>query len=125
MIASRSSIWLRRLAGAAEAVRRTPSLLTAEVRHLDAIAERVRLLVAHLGLEQEAGGAQRRVDTSAVERAPPAVGPAGGVGDEHVPVELRVAGPAGAVPERGSDEAVTVDMLDTVVAASTEAGVLL
>ena len=33
-----------RLAGAAEAVRRTPSLLTAEVRHLDAIAERVRLL---------------------------------------------------------------------------------
>ncbi len=33
-----------RLAGAAVAVCRSPSLLTAEVRHLDAIAERVRLL---------------------------------------------------------------------------------
>src|SRR4051812_1587207 len=53
-------------------------------------AEAVGQLVAHLGLEQEAGSAQRGVDASAVERAPPTVGTAGGVGDEDVPVELRV-----------------------------------
>ena len=61
-------------------------------------------LVTHGGVVDGTGGPAGAVDRLAVQRRPAAVGPASHVGDQHVGVELRVAGPAGAVPEPGGDE---------------------
>ena len=52
-------------------------------------------------------------------------GAASRVGDEHVPMQLWIAGSARAMPESGGDEAVTIDVLDAVVAPTTHAGVAL
>ena len=59
--------------------------------------------------------AQRRLNTApavrlapvqglSVERRPASVGTPGEVGDQHMGVQLRVTGPAGAMPEPGGDE---------------------
>ena len=56
------------------------------------------------GVVDGAGGPPGPVDRLGVERRPAAVGAAGQVGDQDVGVQLRVAGPAGAVPEPGGDE---------------------
>ena len=60
-------------------------------------------------LVEVAGGLGVRVDAPGVERRPPAVGAEREVGDEHVGVQLRVAGARGPMPERGGDEPVAGD----------------
>ena len=67
-------------------------------------AERLAERVAELGLVQEPGRAGLRVQVPAVERPPHAVFAAGRVRDHHVGVQLRVAGPARAMPERRADQ---------------------
>ena len=62
-------------------------------------------------LVQGSGGLLPQVEVAAVGGRPPAVGALDQVGDDHVGVELGVAGPAGAVPEGGADEAVGLDEL--------------
>jgi hypothetical protein len=88
-------------------------------------AERPPELVAQVGLEQEPRGAQRRVQASAVQGAPLTVGRLRGVGDEHVPVELRIPSPAGAMAESGGHEAGAVESLGPVVAEADAARVVL
>ena len=82
-------------------------------------------VVAELRFEEEAGGTRHRVELRAVERAPTAVGSTGGVGDDDVPMELRVGGSAGAVPETGGDKAVAGDVSGAVLASAAAAGVVL
>ena len=107
-MARRSSIWLRRFENCRSTPAGTPSISAMPLRTgRQATPSRSVSCVAQLGLEQEPGRPQRRVHPGAVERAPPPVRPAGRVGDEHVPVELRVAGPARAMPERRRDEPVS------------------
>ena len=57
-----------------------------------------------------------QVQPPAVECAPGPVGAFGHVRHEHMSVEMRVAGAAGAVPERGSDEPFDLDLVDAVLA---------
>jgi hypothetical protein len=59
-------------------------------------------------------------EVSAIGGRPLAVGTTDQVGDNHVGMELGVAGPAGAVPECSSDEAVG---LDELLPITTSAGI--
>ena len=52
--------------------------------------EALRELAAHRRLEQDADGALRPIQRGAVERGPAAVDPTGSVGDQHMPVQVRV-----------------------------------
>ena len=79
-------------------------------------------LVTELGLVEVAGGAGLPQQRTAMQRPPHAVVAAGQVRDEHVGVELRIPGPAGAVHEPRGDEAVTGDVFDAVDASSGDAG---
>ncbi len=86
-------------------------------------AEAGRQLVAQVGLVEVAGGqAVGAQDRLAVEGSPRAVGRAGQVGDDHVGVEVRVLGAAGAVPEGGGDEALAVLADRAAAAAAHHAG---
>ncbi len=84
-----------------------------------------RQLGAQVRLVEVSGGAGVRVQVARVEGAPPAVGALRGVGDDHVCVELRVAGAAGAMSERGADQPVTRLFFGTGVASADERGVTL
>ncbi len=57
------------------------------------------------------------VEVTAVQRSPPLVGPPCHVRHKNMGVEMRVAGPAAAMPERGCDEPVTDNLVDAVSAA--------
>ena len=57
-------------------------------------------LVAEHGLEHLPGGPGVAIQVGVYERRPPAVGAFGQVGDQDVPVQQRVTGPRGAMPER-------------------------
>ena len=61
-------------------------------------------LVPQRGLVQRAGRLGLPVQLPPVQRGPAAVLPAGHVRDQHMRVQLRVARPGGAMPERGRDE---------------------
>ncbi len=61
-------------------------------------------LGAEVGFVEVSGGLGLEVEVPGVERTPPAIGAAGRVGDQDVGVEVRVTGPARAVPEPGGDE---------------------
>ena len=69
-------------------------------------AELLGELVGEGGAEHRAGGVLGPVEALRVEGGPASVGAAGDVGDQDVGVQVRVAGAAGAVPERGGDEPV-------------------
>ena len=68
-------------------------------------------------LIQIAGGLGMQVEVTAVERRPPAIRPPRHVRDQHVRVEMWVAGPARPVPERRPDEPVTRNLVDAIGAA--------
>ena len=68
------------------------------------------------------GGLLPQVELPAVGGGPSAVRALDQVGDDDVGVELRVAGPAGAVPEGGADEPVGFDELVTAGAPAGVAG---
>ncbi|CAN5680667.1 hypothetical protein BH18ACI1_BH18ACI1_23040 [soil metagenome] len=59
------------------------------------------------GLEHLARCARGAVEAGRVERRPASVGPFDEVGDQGVPVQQRVTGPAGAMPERRGDYALS------------------
>ena len=71
--------------------------------------------MTEVGFVEVAGGLGVQVQPPPIEGPPHAVGALGHVGHEHVGVEVRVPGPAGAVPERGGDQAVDLDLVDPVL----------
>ena len=77
-----------------------PAMDLAEVK-----AELVRELGSELGLVEVAGGLRPTVEALAVERAPAAVLRSDQVGDQHVGVKLRVAGPAHPMAKGRGDKA--------------------
>ena len=88
-------------------------------------AEALGELVAQDRLVEEAGGAGVLVDERAVQRPEAAVDALGHVGHQQVGVEVGIAGPAGAVAERGHGQAVPADALGAGVAAPGHGRVLL
>ena len=76
---------------------------------------------AQLGLVEKACGAGMQEEVSGVEGAPPVVA-AGGVGDEDVGVQVRVAGAAGAMAKRRRDEPVAANLVDAVGSAARPTG---
>jgi len=60
-----------------------------------------------------------------VDRQPPSIEGLDLVGDRHVGVQIRVAGPAVPVSERGSDQASDVDLPDPLRPSPAEQGMLL
>ena len=68
-------------------------------------AERRGELAAHRRLEHRTTGAGGVVDRPPVQRRPATVDPLGKVGDEHVPVQVRIASPRCPMPVGGADEA--------------------
>ena len=80
-------------------------------------------VVAELGLVEVAGGLRQRVEVSGVERAPMAFGAAGQVRDQHMGMEMGVAGAAGPMPEPRRDEPVTGRGVDPAGAAANDARV--
>jgi hypothetical protein len=79
--------------------------------------------MAQLGLVQVASGLGVREQLGGVQRPPlPVIGRAGEVGDQHTGVEQRVVGSAGAMPERGRDEALHRHDLGPAGAAAGEPG---
>jgi len=88
-------------------------------------AEAVGELVSEVGSVEEAAGLGVLVHQPAVEGASVAVIAGGHVGDQHVGVEMRIAGSARAVPELGGDEALDLNLGETVLAdARAGCGVL-
>ena len=57
------------------------------------------------------------VEVAGIDRRPPAVSASNGVGDEHMSVEVRIAGATGSVAEGGCDEPVSSDLLDATMTA--------
>ncbi len=88
---------------------------------LPADAEAAGQLVAQVGLVDVAGRFGVFVDRRVVEPGPAALGE-GGVGDQDVGVELRVAGAGGSVRVAGGQEARAVDELAASCSASGPAG---
>jgi hypothetical protein len=79
------------------------------LRHLlEQQARAVRQLVAQDRLVDEAGGAGVAVEVAPIESGPAPVGALGQIGEQDVGVQRRVAGPAGAMTEGGTDEALGV-----------------
>ena len=75
-------------------------------------AERRTQFGAQRGLEHFAGGSDGSVQVGVDECGPASVGSGCEVGDQGVPVQEWIAGPAGAVPERSCDDAVGGDASD-------------
>ena len=80
--------------------------------------------MAELGLVEVAGGLRQREEVAGVECAPAALGAAGQVRDQHVGVEMGVAGAAGAMPEPRRDEPVAGGGAGAARAAADDTGVL-
>ena len=79
--------------------------------------------MAQVGLVEVAGGqAVGAQDRLAVERPPGAVGRARQVGDDHVGVQVRVLGAAGAMAKGGGDEALAALTDRPAAAAAHDAG---
>ena len=74
------------------------------------------------GPVEGAGGLLPQVELATVRGRPPAVGSLDQVGHDDVGVELGIAGPAGAVAEGRTDEAVGLDQLRPTTASPGEAG---
>ncbi len=74
-------------------------------------------LVAECGLVQEPGRPCVAVQEPAIQRPPHVVLTQRGVRDQDVGVELRVTGPARAMPKRRPDHPATLDRFDPVVTA--------
>ena len=72
-------------------------------------------LVTKVGFVEVAGGLGVQVQPPPIQRPPDVIGALGHVGDEHVGVEVRVPGPAGAMPERRRDQALDLDLVDPVL----------
>jgi len=98
-----------------------PDLGDAVLDLVPADAETAGQLVAKMGLVDVAGGFGVVVDRRVVEPGPAALGK-GGVGDEDMGVELRVAGARGTVDVAGGEEAVALDEDVAPGAASGPAG---
>src|SRR3954452_11298063 len=81
-----------------------------------------RELMAQRCLVEATGGLGLPVQLTPVESGVTAISTAGDVGDEDVGVQLRVTGPAGPVPERGSDESSPAEPGVTVTATANLAG---
>ena len=77
-------------------------------------AEPAGELVTQMRLVEVAAGLGLPIQRAAVERAPLAVVATGQVRDQDMGVELRVAGPRGAVKELGGDEPVADEVLGAV-----------
>ena len=73
-------------------------------------------------LVEVAGGLRVRVDPATVERRPAPVGAEHDVGDEHVRVELRIAGPRRPMPERRRDQPAARNHVDAARPAARHAG---
>ncbi len=91
----------------------------------DAVADRPPLdtetagqLPAQVGFVEVPDRRQPRVQRPGVQRGPPVVARrVGEVGDHDMGVQMRIAGPGGAVPERGGDEPVAVEHRVAALAA--------
>ena len=88
-------------------------------RRLPADTERPGQFGTELRLVEKPGRALVSVEVPAVQGSPTPVPSSGEVGDQNVGVQLRVAGSAGAVPERSCDEPVGSGMVDAVASAAS------
>ena len=88
-------------------------------------AQLARELGAQPSLVEVAGGLGVRVEPAAVERRPAPIGAEREVGDEHVGVQLRVAGARGAMHERRGDQPSPGDAVDARGSAPRDRGLAL